>query len=51
MPKKANVRGANVKLALRPLVVAWQQMMLLPNEWISMCEIGTEPFDSVIHTA
>lgn len=36
--KTANVRGANVKLALRPLVVAWQQLMLLPNEWIGMCE-------------
>jgi hypothetical protein len=36
--KAANVRGANVKLALRPLVVAWQQIMLLPNEWIGICE-------------
>jgi hypothetical protein len=36
--KAANVRGANVKLVLRPLVVAWQQAMFLPAEWTGICE-------------
>jgi hypothetical protein len=36
--KTANVRGANVKLVLRPLVVAWQQAMLVPAEWSGICE-------------
>jgi hypothetical protein len=36
--KAANVRGANVKLVLRPLVVAWQQVMFLPAEWSGICE-------------
>jgi hypothetical protein len=36
--KVAHVRGANVKLVLRPLVVAWQQLMFLPAEWSGICE-------------
>lgn len=36
--KAANVRGANVKLVLRPLAVAWQQAMFLPAEWTGICE-------------
>jgi hypothetical protein len=36
--KAANVRGANVKLVMRPLVVAWQQVMFLPAEWTGVCE-------------
>jgi hypothetical protein len=36
--KAANVRGANVKLVLRPLVVAWQQAMFLPAEWAGICD-------------
>jgi hypothetical protein len=36
--KAANVRGANVKLVLRPLVVAWQQAMFLPAEWAGLCD-------------
>lgn len=36
--KAANVRGANVKLVLRPLVTAWEQIMLLPAEWQGICE-------------
>jgi hypothetical protein len=36
--KAANVRGANVKLVLRPLVVAWQQATFLPTEWAGICD-------------
>lgn len=36
--KTANVRGANVKLVLRPLAIAWQQAMFLPLEWTGICE-------------
>jgi hypothetical protein len=36
--KAANVRGANVKLVLRPLAVAWEQVMFLPAQWSGMCE-------------
>ena len=36
--KTANVRGANVKLVLRPLAVAWEQMMFLPAQWSGICE-------------
>jgi hypothetical protein len=36
--KAANVLGANVKLALRPLAVAWEQVMFLPAEWSGICE-------------
>ena len=36
--KAANVRGANVKLVMRPLVVAWQQIMFVPAEWSGICE-------------
>jgi hypothetical protein len=36
--KAANVRGANVKLVLRPLQVAWEQVMFLPAQWSGMCE-------------
>ncbi|HUQ50628.1 MAG TPA: hypothetical protein VM692_00315, partial [Gammaproteobacteria bacterium] len=36
--KAADVRGANVKLVLRPLVLAWQQAAFLPAEWSSICE-------------
>jgi hypothetical protein len=36
--KTANVRGANVKLVLRPLVAAWQQAMFVPAEWSGICE-------------
>jgi hypothetical protein len=36
--KAADVRGANVKLAMRPLVVAWQKVMFLPAEWTGICE-------------
>jgi hypothetical protein len=36
--KAANVRGANVKLVLRPLVLAWQQAPFLPAEWSSICD-------------
>ena len=36
--KSANVRGANVKLVLRPLAVAWEQAMFLPAQWSGICE-------------
>jgi hypothetical protein len=36
--KTANVRGANVKLVLRPLAVAWQQVMFPAAEWRGLCE-------------
>jgi hypothetical protein len=36
--KAANVLGANVKLVLRPLAVAWQQAMYVPAEWTGICE-------------
>jgi hypothetical protein len=36
--KAANVRGANVKLVLRPLAVAWQQVMFPAAEWRGLCE-------------
>jgi hypothetical protein len=36
--KSANVRGANVKLVLRPLAVAWEQAMFLPAQWTGICE-------------
>jgi hypothetical protein len=36
--KTANVRGANVKLVLRPLTVAWQQIMFPTAEWRGICE-------------
>lgn len=36
--KAANVRGANVKLVLRPLVTAWEQIMFMPAEWQGICE-------------
>jgi hypothetical protein len=35
--KAADVRGANVKLVLRPLV-AWEKVMFLPAEWTGICE-------------
>ena len=38
--KAADVRGANVKLVMRPLVVAWQKVMFLPAEWTGICESG-----------
>ena len=34
----ANVRGANVKLVLYPLVTAWEQIMFMPAEWQGICE-------------
>ena len=36
--KAANVRGANVKLVLRPLAVAWEQLMFVPAQWTGICE-------------
>lgn len=36
--KTANVRGANVKLVLRPLTLSWQQIMYPAAEWRSICE-------------
>jgi hypothetical protein len=36
--KAADVRGANVKLVLRPLAVAWQQVMFPAAEWRGLCE-------------
>lgn len=36
--KTADVRGANVKLVLRPLAVAWQQTMFPAAEWRGICE-------------
>jgi hypothetical protein len=36
--RRRNVSGANVKLVLRPLQVAWEQVMLLPAQWSGMCE-------------
>jgi len=36
--KAANVLGANVKLVLRPLAVAWEQVMFVPAEWSGICE-------------
>lgn len=36
--KAANVRGANVKLALRPLTVSWQEVMFPVAEWRGICE-------------
>jgi hypothetical protein len=36
--KAADVRGANVKLVLRPLAVSWQQVMFPVTEWRSLCE-------------
>jgi hypothetical protein len=36
--KAADVRGANVKLVLRPLAVAWQQVMFPVAEWSGLCE-------------
>lgn len=36
--KTANVRGANVKLVLRPFVTAWEEIMFLPAEWQGICE-------------
>jgi hypothetical protein len=38
--KTADVRGANVKLVMRPLVVAWQKVMFMPAEWTGICESG-----------
>jgi hypothetical protein len=38
--KAADVRGANVKLVMRPLVVAWQKVMFMPAEWTGICESG-----------
>ena len=36
--KAANVIGANVKLVLRPLAVAWEQVAFLPAQWTGICE-------------
>jgi hypothetical protein len=36
--KAADVRGANVKLVMRPLVLAWREIMLPTAEWSSICE-------------
>jgi hypothetical protein len=36
--KTAGVRGANVKLVLRPLAVSWQQVAFPVAEWRGLCE-------------
>jgi hypothetical protein len=36
--KAADVRGANVKLVLRPLALAWQQVAFPVAEWRGLCE-------------
>jgi hypothetical protein len=41
--KTANVRGANVKLVLRPLTLSWQQIMFPAAEWRSVCE-SAQPY-------
>lgn len=41
--KTANVRGANVKLALRPLTVSWQEVMFPVAEWRGICE-SAQPY-------
>jgi hypothetical protein len=35
--KTANVKGANVKLVLRPLVEAWQLPSLPVSTWTGIC--------------
>jgi hypothetical protein len=41
--KAANVRGANVKLALRPLTLSWQEVMFPVAEWRGICE-SAQPY-------
>lgn len=36
--KTANVKGANVKLVLRPLVMAWEPVSYVTSRWTGVCE-------------
>ena len=36
--KTANVKGANVKLVLRPLVQAWEPVSYVLARWTGVCE-------------